>query len=213
MGRAGGANGAQRGARRSTTRSAVKRGQECPYLDTVRRQALDFDFEKCCSVSLSPLNVYACLVCGRYYQGRGLATHAFTHALDAGHRLFMKLEGGRVYCLPDNYEVADRSLDDVRAVLDPRFTKEQVCVRTRTRGRARASKSGRAAWWWGTARAVRARPARSDAFFPAVPSRAVNGRPSHSPLLNRSRASTPTSRGCARSTAPSTCRASSASTT
>lgn len=39
--------------------------RECPYLDTVNRQALDFDFEKCCSVTLSPHNCYACLVrCG-----------------------------------------------------------------------------------------------------------------------------------------------------
>ena len=28
-------------------------------------QVLDFDFEKFCSVSLSNLNVYACLVCGK----------------------------------------------------------------------------------------------------------------------------------------------------
>jgi hypothetical protein len=31
-------------------------------------QNLDFDFEKCCSVSLSHVNVYACLVCGKYFQ-------------------------------------------------------------------------------------------------------------------------------------------------
>ena len=30
---------------------------------------LDFDFEKLCSVSLSHINVYACLVCGKYFQG------------------------------------------------------------------------------------------------------------------------------------------------
>lgn len=39
------------------------------YLDTIRRYMLDFDFEKVCSVSLSNLNVYACLVCGKYFQG------------------------------------------------------------------------------------------------------------------------------------------------
>ncbi|CAJ0852575.1 8937_t:CDS:2 [Entrophospora sp. SA101] len=32
------------------------------YLDTINRHMLDFDFEKVCSVSLSNLNVYACLV-------------------------------------------------------------------------------------------------------------------------------------------------------
>lgn len=41
----------------------------CPYLDTINRQVLDFDFEKLCSISLSRINVYACLVCGKYFQG------------------------------------------------------------------------------------------------------------------------------------------------
>ena len=39
------------------------------YLDTIERRNLDFDFEKLCSVSLSNINVYACLVCGKYVQG------------------------------------------------------------------------------------------------------------------------------------------------
>ena len=41
---------------------------QCPYLDTINRHVLDFDFEKRCSVSLSHINVYACLVCGKYFQ-------------------------------------------------------------------------------------------------------------------------------------------------
>ena len=41
----------------------------CPYLDTINRHVLDFDFEKLCSISLSRINVYACLVCGKYFQG------------------------------------------------------------------------------------------------------------------------------------------------
>lgn len=40
----------------------------CPYLDTINRHVLDFDFEKLCSVSLTRINVYACLVCGKYFQ-------------------------------------------------------------------------------------------------------------------------------------------------
>ncbi|KAK1576875.1 hypothetical protein Q3G72_017144 [Acer saccharum] len=32
----------------------------------------------------------------------------------------------KVYCLPDGYEINDPSLDDIRHVLHPRFTKEQV---------------------------------------------------------------------------------------
>lgn len=42
------------------------------YLDTINRYMLDFDFEKVCSVSLTNLNVYACLVCGKYFQGQCL---------------------------------------------------------------------------------------------------------------------------------------------
>lgn len=59
-------------------RRALKRqrydemARNCPYLDTVRRDRLDFDFEKVCSVTLSNQNVYACLVCGKNLQG----THA-----------------------------------------------------------------------------------------------------------------------------------------
>lgn len=100
--------------------------RDCPYLDTVNRQVLDFDFEKFCSVSLSNLNVYACLVCGKYYQGRGPKSHAYTHSLEAGHHVYINLRTEKVYCLPDGYEINDPSLDDIRYVLNPRFNREQV---------------------------------------------------------------------------------------
>ena len=47
----------------------VAKSRLCPYLDTISRTVLDFDFEKLCSVSLTRINVYACLVCGKYFQG------------------------------------------------------------------------------------------------------------------------------------------------
>lgn len=100
--------------------------RDCPYLDTVNRQVLDFDFEKFCSVSLSNLNVYACLVCGKYYQGRGQKSHAYTHSLEAGHHVYINLRTEKVYCLPDGYEINDPSLDDIRHVLNPRVTRKQV---------------------------------------------------------------------------------------
>ncbi|XVE87687.1 hypothetical protein DITRI_Ditri19aG0007600 [Diplodiscus trichospermus] len=100
--------------------------RDCPYLDTVNRQVLDFDFERFCSVSLSNLNVYACLVCGKYYQGRGKKSHAYTHSLEAGHHVYINLRTEKVYCLPDGYEINDPSLDDIRYVLNPRFSREQV---------------------------------------------------------------------------------------
>ena len=53
-------------------KSAAERPNiKCPYLDTINRKVLDFDFEKLCSISLSHLNVYCCLVCSKYFQGNG----------------------------------------------------------------------------------------------------------------------------------------------
>ena len=40
--------------------------------------------------------------------------------------MFMKLADGRVFCLPEGYEVDDRSLDAIRFVLNPTFTAQQV---------------------------------------------------------------------------------------
>lgn len=98
------------------------------YLDTIDRNVLDFDFEKLCSVSLSNINVYACLVCGRYYQGRGPRSHAYFHALDEDHHVFINMQTQRVYVLPEGYEVRSRSLDDIKYVADPRYTRADVAV-------------------------------------------------------------------------------------
>ena len=96
------------------------------YLDTINRTVLDFDFEKACSVSGNNFNVYACLVCGKYFQGRGKHTQAYTHALQEGHHVYMNLGDGRTYCLPDGYEVVDTSLADIQNMLNPKFTQDQA---------------------------------------------------------------------------------------
>lgn len=98
----------------------------CPYLDTIERKVLDFDFEKLCSVSLASLNVYACLVCGKYFQGRGKSTYAYLHSLEADHHVFINLETEKIYCLPDGYEVIDTSLADIQYNLHPRFNHTKV---------------------------------------------------------------------------------------
>jgi U4/U6.U5 tri-snRNP-associated protein 2 len=54
---------------------------ECPYLGTIRRHLIDFDLDQVCSVTLSSNNVYCCLVCGRYFQGKGQATPAYEHSI------------------------------------------------------------------------------------------------------------------------------------
>jgi U4/U6.U5 tri-snRNP-associated protein 2 len=86
----------------------------CPYLDTVNRSMLNFDFEKKCSVSLLTTNIYCCLVCGKYYQGRTPNTHAYTHSLEEDHHVFINMNNRRIFCLPDDYEVFDASLLDIK---------------------------------------------------------------------------------------------------
>ncbi|KAL7823260.1 cysteine proteinase [Trichoderma gracile] len=111
-------------------------GYDDLYLDTIDRNVLDFDFEKLCSVSLSNINVYACLVCGKYYQGRGVKSHAYFHSLDEDHHVFINLETQKVYVLPEGYEVKSKSLDDIKYVSDPRYTKEEVIQLDRRRPNA-----------------------------------------------------------------------------
>ena len=96
------------------------------YLDTISRQILDFDFEKLCSVTLSNINVYACLVCGKYFQGRGPKSQAYFHALEVDHHVYINMETKKVYVLPEGYEVLSRSLDDIKYVVDPKFTEDEV---------------------------------------------------------------------------------------
>ena len=96
------------------------------YLDTINRSVLDFDFEKLCSVTLSNINVYACLVCGKYYQGRGPRSHAYFHALEVGHHVYVNMQTKRVYVLPEGYEVKSKSLEDIKFVVDPQLSREEV---------------------------------------------------------------------------------------
>ncbi|KAL2427322.1 putative mRNA-splicing protein ubp10 [Exophiala dermatitidis] len=106
--------------------NAPTEGYSDLYLDTINRSLLDFDFEKLCSITLSNINVYACLVCGKYFQGRGPKSHAYFHALEVDHHVFINMETKKVYVLPEGYEVHNKSLDDIKYVVDPKFTEEEV---------------------------------------------------------------------------------------
>ncbi|CAL1694265.1 unnamed protein product [Somion occarium] len=96
------------------------------YLDTINRAVLDFDFEKVCSVSLSNINIYGCLVCGKYFQGRGRKSYAYAHSIHDDHHVFINLETTKVFVLPDGYPVSDPSLEDIAFVLAPTFTKSSI---------------------------------------------------------------------------------------
>ena len=109
-----------------TRQHAPTEGYNDLYLDSIDRSVLDFDFEKLCSVTLSNINVYACLVCGKYYQGRGPKSHAYFHALEVGHHVYVNMQTKKVYVLPEGYEVKSKSLEDIKFVVDPRLSKDEV---------------------------------------------------------------------------------------
>lgn len=46
--------------------------------------------------------------------GRGRHSHAYTHSVQLYHHVFLNLETLRFYCLPDNYEIIDPSLEDIK---------------------------------------------------------------------------------------------------
>ena len=110
--------------------SASSSSFSCPYLDTIQRSMLDFDFEPSCSVSLqSGPHIYGCLVCGKFFRGRGSQTPAYTHSVQDGHFVFVHLANSKFYCLPDNYEIKGddvASLSDIAAALHPTYTQQQI---------------------------------------------------------------------------------------
>ena len=69
-------------------------------------------------------------------KGRGENTHAYIHSLEQEHHVFLNVETkksfpvddeiARFYCLPDNYEVFDPSLNDITMALDPEYTPEDL---------------------------------------------------------------------------------------
>ena len=96
------------------------------YIKTIKRYLLDFDLEKICSVSLSKLNIYGCLTCGKFYQGRGITTYAYSHSLQEDHHLFINLQTSQIYCLPDGLEINDSSFEDIKNNLKPIYTKDNI---------------------------------------------------------------------------------------
>jgi U4/U6.U5 tri-snRNP-associated protein 2 len=103
-----------------------KQKMECPYLDTINRKKLDFDLEKQCSETLANFNIYCCLVCGKYFQGRGNKTPAYFHSLQEEHHVFLNVNSSKVYCIPDDYEVNDPSLKDIIVNLSPKYTEKEI---------------------------------------------------------------------------------------
>ncbi|KAH8835674.1 spindle pole body protein [Flagelloscypha sp. PMI_526] len=64
--------------------------------------------------------VYGCLVCGKYFQGKGPKSYAYSHSIDEDHHVFLNLETAKAF--------SDPSLEDIRSVLAPSFTREAVSI-------------------------------------------------------------------------------------
>ena len=88
--------------------------------------SLNFDLEKICSVSLSPRNVYICLVCGKYFQGRGEGSQAHKHTLQTSHELFMSLSDGSAFILPEGIPFEHEFLVNIRKNLKPTYSESEV---------------------------------------------------------------------------------------
>ncbi|KAI0565592.1 snrnp assembly factor and ubiquitin specific protease 39 [Gracilaria domingensis] len=99
---------------------------DCPHLSTVNRQILDLDLKLHCSVTLSVHNIYICLVCSRYLQGRSESTPAYVHSLQERHHLFLCAKTLKTYCLPDNYQVEHASLREIALAFRSTFTADDV---------------------------------------------------------------------------------------
>ncbi|MES1909507.1 MAG: hypothetical protein MHM6MM_002235 [Cercozoa sp. M6MM] len=108
--------------RRQQKIAAEQLSNRCPFLDSIDRNALDFDQDPRCEVTMSELNVYVCLVCGCYLAGRHSGSPAHTHALADNHRVFVQLSTRRFYCLPDDYEITDTSLVDIAQLIRPKIS-------------------------------------------------------------------------------------------
>lgn len=100
------------------------------YFDSINTHLLDFDFETQCLISLLTVNVYCCLTCGEYFQGRAKSSYAYAHSINADHHVFVNLHTKQFYVLPDNYEIVDdealRFLARIKYAIDPTYTKELI---------------------------------------------------------------------------------------
>ncbi|ORY87617.1 hypothetical protein BCR37DRAFT_375478 [Protomyces lactucae-debilis] len=96
------------------------------YLETVHRELLEPDAARLCSVTLADTNVYACLSCGEYLQGRGKATPAYAHSLDTDHRLFLRTTDSVIYVLPEGSLCKSLLLHDIKQAYNPFYSQTDL---------------------------------------------------------------------------------------
>ena len=55
-----------------------------------------------------------------------MKSHAYTHSVQEGHHVYLNLETKKFYCLPDNYQIIDQSLEDIVYVLNPVYKADSI---------------------------------------------------------------------------------------
>ncbi|KAG7662195.1 RPN11 [[Candida] subhashii] len=95
---------------------------------SINRKLLDFDFEKICSITLNSNNIYCCLKCGKFFNGRSISSPAYNHSIvNPGHSIYLNLSSHKVYELPEDKQWDNaNSIQDIIEYLDPKYTKRDI---------------------------------------------------------------------------------------
>ena len=98
----------------------------------INLQKLDFDLPVYCTVNHSTNNVYCCLQCGKFLQGRNQQSPAFQHSIASRtdttpHNLFVNLQTTGFYWLPQNVKVNLDEIDNDN--LKTLFKQVQNCIK------------------------------------------------------------------------------------
>ncbi|CCE66204.1 hypothetical protein TPHA_0P00460 [Tetrapisispora phaffii CBS 4417] len=106
-----------------------------PLLRSINKKKLDFDAERICSITATNVNVYCCLVCGKYFKGRNEGSPAFLHSIGENHNIFINMTNLKLFNLPANIPLEDavtlnlteqKIIDDIKYAINPQFTLESI---------------------------------------------------------------------------------------
>lgn len=100
----------------------------------INLQKVDFDLPLQCSVSHSTCDVYCCLQCGKYFQGRHQQSPAFQHSIASrkdslAHNLYINLETRKFYWLPRNVQINPKGIDlllQLQCCIRASFTTDKI---------------------------------------------------------------------------------------
>lgn len=93
-----------------------------PTIEQIDRSILNFDFEKKCQITFFENDVYCCLICNKYLQGKTPGTKAYNHSLEFNHNFFISLDTSKIYQLPDDTEIIDKKIEDIKFNILPEYT-------------------------------------------------------------------------------------------